>query len=71
MASSPAFAATAAFTSRNALHRAYNPNSTQDVLDRDNDIIPNSLRTDPIHFNAVGHAVVAAEVHKKLQELGW
>jgi hypothetical protein len=56
---------------RNALHRAYNPNNNQDVLDRNNDIIPSSLRTDPIHFNAAGHAVVAAEVHKKLQELGW
>jgi hypothetical protein len=56
---------------RNALHRAYDPKSNQDVLDRDDDIIPSSLRGDPIHFNATGHAVVAAAVHKKLLERGW
>ena len=56
---------------RNVLHRAYNPKSSQDVLDRDDDIIPSSLRGDAIHFNATGHAVVAEAVHKKLLEHGW
>jgi lysophospholipase L1-like esterase len=56
---------------RNALHRGYNPNSSQDVLDRDDDIIPSSLRTDAIHFNDIGHGVVADAVYQKLAERGW
>ena len=56
---------------RHALLRAYDSGNPNDVYYRDRDVIPESLRSDPIHFNDAGHTVVAAAVWEKLQERGW
>lgn len=48
---------------RTELVAAYDPNEAQDVLDHANDVPPTSLRTDHLHLNTAGYAVVAARVN--------
>ncbi|VGO16234.1 Chitodextrinase [Pontiella desulfatans] len=56
---------------RHALMRAYDPDDPDDVYYRDRDVVPDTMRSDPIHFNDAGQSVVAEAVWEKLQERGW
>jgi hypothetical protein len=56
---------------RAALIAAYNPTIAQDVMDHTNDIVSSSLRSDSIHLNTAGYAIVAREVKKFIDAKGW
>lgn len=45
--------------------------TTQDNLDIAAEIVPDSLRSDSIHFNTTGQALVAQQVNARLLEFGW
>lgn len=54
---------------RRLLVDAYDPNIPQDVIDFANDVPPSSLRTDSIHLNTAGYAIVAEAVNQNLGHL--
>lgn len=45
--------------------------TAQDLTDIAGDTVPVSLRSDSIHLSPSGYTVVAAQVHAKMQALGW
>jgi lysophospholipase L1-like esterase len=47
---------------RALLVAAYNPALPQDVIDRNNDVPPLSLRADTLHYNTAGAKIVAAAI---------
>lgn len=49
----------------------YNPAVPQDVTDYANKVVPSSLRSDAIHLNNAGYAVVAAAVASHITSRGW
>lgn len=49
----------------------YNPAIPQDVTDYANKVTPSSLRTDTIHLNNAGYAIVANTVFNHLTAKGW
>ena len=48
---------------RSILVASYNPLLTLDVSDHTRDIVPSSLRSDAIHLNTAGYAIVANQVN--------
>lgn len=50
---------------RTSLMNSYDPFSSQDMSDLARDIVPSSLRSDNIHLNADGYAVVANAVYAR------
>jgi lysophospholipase L1-like esterase len=56
---------------RSELVNNYNDADAQDVTDHDNDIVPSSLRSDGIHLNETGYAIVANHVKKLIDNNGW
>lgn len=56
---------------RALLIRNYNSGIPQDVTDFNNDIIPSSLRSDAVHLNTAGYAIVATAVKSFLDSKGW
>lgn len=48
---------------RAALVAAYDPMNSQDVIDHGRDVPPSSLRSDFIHLNTAGYAVIASQVN--------
>lgn len=58
---------------RSILVAAYNPSIAQDVIDHGRDVPPSSLRLsgDFLHYNAAGHAVIAAEIDRQIAARGW
>lgn len=48
---------------RPLLVSSYNPSIAQDVIDHENDVIPNSLRNDNIHLTTEGYRIVAQAVY--------
>jgi len=48
---------------RTILVNSYNPSSSQDLIDFSHDVVPSSLRTDRVHLNAAGYAIVAQTVY--------
>lgn len=55
---------------RSHLVSLYDPNDAQDVIDHNHDIPPASLRSDTLHMNNAGYAVVAALVYANRAQLG-
>jgi len=49
----------------------YDPTNAQDITDHANDVVPTSLRRDPLHLNAKGDQVVAKKVAEFIQAKGW
>jgi len=49
----------------------FNPASTQDVADAQNDVVPSSLRFDEIHLNNDGSVIVAKKVKEFIDAKGW
>lgn len=49
----------------------FNAGIPQDVTDYGNKVVPSSLRTDNIHLNNAGYAVVAAAVKAFIDSKGW
>lgn len=47
------------------------PAVPQDLIDQANDIIPSSLRSDALHLNTAGSALVAAQIKEFFDALGW
>jgi len=47
----------------------YDPNQAQDVIDFGNDITPTSLRSDSLHFNPAGRALVVNKILQNFTEL--
>jgi hypothetical protein len=56
---------------RRILVESYDPNNAQDVIDHNNDTVPTSLRSDIIHLNGAGKAIVAQAVYNFLVQKGW
>lgn len=56
---------------REVLVAAYNPSLSQDVIDNANDTVPTSLRSDAVHLNTAGYAIVAGLVQGFLVSKGW
>jgi hypothetical protein len=56
---------------RAALIKAYDPANLQDVADYAADTVPSSLRSDAIHLNEKGHAVVAKAAADFITTHGW
>ncbi len=56
---------------RKALIDAYDPKLPQDVADHAADTVPASLRSDIIHLNDKGYAIVAARVAAFVTQRGW
>lgn len=56
---------------RLAVVEAYDPAQPDDVRDHAQGLTPTSLREDPLHLNAAGNHVVAAEVARFLVARGW
>jgi len=54
---------------RSILVAAYNPSIPQDVTDHTNDIPPSSLRSDNIHLNTAGYALVASSINAVIANL--
>ncbi|WP_233808072.1 GDSL-type esterase/lipase family protein [Paraburkholderia sp. HP33-1] len=54
-----------------ALVSSYNPSLTQDVQDHANNIPPTSLRSDTVHLNDAGYAIVAQQVKSFLTSKNW
>jgi lysophospholipase L1-like esterase len=54
---------------RSILVAAYNPSIPQDVTDHTNDIPPSSLRSDSIHLNTAGYALVASSIKTVIANL--
>lgn len=54
---------------RSILVAAYNPSIPQDVIDHTNDIPPSSLRSDNIHLNTAGYALVASSIKTVIANL--
>ena len=54
---------------RSILVAAYNPSIPQDVTDHTNDIPPSSLRSDNIHLNTAGYALVASSIKTVIANL--
>lgn len=44
----------------------YNPSDPQDVIDKNNDVPPTSLRSDAIHLNTAGYSAVASYIYTNL-----
>jgi len=53
------------------LVNGYNPANAQDVADFQNDVVPSSLRFDPIHLNNDGSVLVAQKVRDFIDAKGW
>lgn len=56
---------------RTSLVASYDPETPQDVIDFGNDIPPSTLRSDLIHLNDAGYAIVAGQVSSKGAALGF
>lgn len=56
---------------RRTLIDAYDPSLPDDVTAYDADYVPPSLRTDSIHLNNAGYAIVARSVYDSLRSKGW
>ena len=54
---------------RSILVAAYNPSIPQDVTDHTNDIPPSSLRSDNLHLNTAGYALVASSIKTVIANL--
>ena len=54
---------------RSILVAAYNPSIPQDVTDHTNDIPPSSLRSDNLHLNTAGDALVASSIKTVIANL--
>lgn len=54
---------------RSLLVESYDPTSAQDLSDHARDIVPTSLRSDPVHLNSAGYGVVAGAVYERYQAL--
>jgi hypothetical protein len=56
---------------RSVLVASYDPNSPQDVIDHQNDVLPTSLRYDEIHLRNEGSIIVAQSVKQFIEAKGW
>lgn len=56
---------------RVVLVAAYNPALPQDVIDHNNNVVPTSLRSDAIHLNDAGYALVAQTIDAFVTSKGW
>lgn len=56
---------------RSYLVSQYDSSMQQDLIDHENDLVPSSLRKDPLHLNTRGSKLVAAAVKKFIQAKGW
>lgn len=56
---------------RSYLVTQYDPTSPQDVIDYQNDCVPESLRSDGLHLGPKGDALVAAKVNEFILSKGW
>ncbi len=56
---------------RRRIVESYNPGIPQDVVDRNNDIPPSSLRIDTIHYTTAGNTIVAQQVLNEINNRGW
>jgi len=54
---------------RTTLATSYNPGIPQDVIDHGHDIVPSSLRSDPVHLNDAGYLLVAQAIQNSLSIL--
>lgn len=59
------------FDMRAHLVAQYEPSQAQDVIDHENDIVPTSLRRDPLHMNASGSLAIASKVKELVEARGW
>lgn len=56
---------------RSVLVNSYNPALPQDVIDFGNDVPPTSLRSDTLHLNTAGYAIVANTIIAKMEQAGY
>ncbi len=56
---------------RSYLMAHYDPSSTQDVANVEQDVMPASLRVDSIHLNALGNQLVADRLYAEILARGW
>ncbi|MBB3940683.1 lysophospholipase L1-like esterase [Novosphingobium fluoreni] len=59
------------FDDRAILVAAYDPGNAQDVIDHGRDVPPSSLRSDNIHYNTAGYAVLGAAHWAFVEAKGW
>ena len=59
------------FDIRSYLVGLADPSNPTDVIDRQDDVVPSSLRADGVHLNAAGSAAVARKVLELIAAKGW
>jgi lysophospholipase L1-like esterase len=56
---------------RKHLISLFDPNRSEDVQNKAQDVVPTSLRSDRIHLNEMGYALVAGYIEEAIATRGW